>query len=587
MGETFDKVLVEYQNKCPIHNIPYSGICIEKDCYETGIICPKCTPKSCIENLNHKKMSTDEFFKKYIKNLINIVDFKTLNELIKMGLEVQNKQLELQAQAFEDWEIQMINEKFNKFREHMAQKIKDFTNKLIEKLQQIYNDFAKSKEELENYNIEMPELKLETNIKYLNENKENKEELEKFLGTIKKFMDNDKLMKSQIDLKNVIYGKYLFEHLKSYETNLDKINDMRTEINEYILKIIKNIFPEQDKINIYVNQSLDYFNTDPQELKYKETITKNCLKSYTIDSLFDAYTAFDGNCYLASSLSSSYNIEIYNLKTNKLTTTLKGLNSQLYIIRHYAQYSTSIDYLLSTTTSKSVKIWNLKTFTEYLTINNCYIGSYMYSALILFDVNNNKNYVVTSSPNDFIKLWSFEKGTFVSNVGTKNDYTYFINYWKKDSKNYIIDANADSVKIYGIEKENDLYGEYSGKQRTWHMSAFVEKINGIDTLFESDGNGYVRLWNLENNELIKNIQCPSSSLRGLCFWNEQYIIAASSDKSFKIIDFTKEKMCSSVSGQHFNSLCTVKKVKHPIYGESLLTGSIDGSIKLWINNKIN
>ena len=52
----------------------------------------------------------------------------------------------------------------------------------------------------------MPELKLETTIKFLNENKENKEELEKFLGTIKKFMDNDKLMKSQVDLKNIIYG---------------------------------------------------------------------------------------------------------------------------------------------------------------------------------------------------------------------------------------------------------------------------------------------------------------------------------------------------------------------------------------------
>ena len=220
MGETFDKVLVEYQNKCPIHNIPYTGVCVEKNCYETGIICPKCTPKSCVDTLNHKKMTTDEFFKKYIKNLINLVDFKALNELISLGLETQEKQLELQAQAFEEWEIQMINEKFDKFKEHMTQKIRDFTNKIIEKLQKIYDDFAKSKEALENSNLEMPELKLETTIKFLNENKENKEELEKFLGTIKKFMDNDKLMKSQVDLKNIIYGKYLFEHLKSYENNL-------------------------------------------------------------------------------------------------------------------------------------------------------------------------------------------------------------------------------------------------------------------------------------------------------------------------------------------------------------------------------
>ena len=157
---------------------------------------------------------------------------------------------------------------------------------------------------------------------------------------------------------------------------------------------------------------------------------------------------------------------------------------------------------------------------------------------------------------------------------------------KRYDKNYIINANADSVKIYGITKKNDLFGEYSGKQRTWHMSAFVEKINDIETLFESDGNGYIRLWNLNNNTLIKNIHCPSSSLRGICLWNGQYIIAASSDKSFKVVDYNKQSCVSSISGQHVNSLCTIRKIKHPKYGESLLTGSIDGNIKLWINNKV-
>ena len=588
MGETMDKVLVEYQNKCPIHQIPFTGVCIEKNCYETGIICPKCNPQSCIDTLGHKMMTTNDFFNKYIKNLINIVDFKALNELITVGLEVQEKQLELQANAFEEWEIKMINEKFDKFREHMIQKIKDFGKNIIDKIQKIYDDFALSKEAYENSNIELPDLKLETTIKFINENKENKEELEKFLSIIKKFMDIEKLIKSKEDLTNIIYGKYLFEHLKAYETNIDKMNNLKLEINDFIIKLIKCIFPDHEPIRIYCNQKGEVeFSGNPQELKFKETLTNKCLKSYTIDSIFDAYTAFDGNSYLASSLLSNYNIEIHNLEDNSLVTVLKGLSSQLYIIRHYAQYSTSIDYLLSTSTSKMVKVWNLKTYTEYLTIKNCHSGSYMYSALLLFDDVNNTNYVATSSPNDYIKLWSFEKGTFVSNIGTKNDYTYFINSFKHNSKYYIINANADSIKIYGIDKVNNLFGEYSGKQRTWHMSAFVEKINDVDTLFESDGNGYVRLWNLDNNKLIKNIHCPSCSLRGLCLWNQQYVIAASSDLSFKVIDICNQKCVSSISGQHLNSVCTIKKVRHPRYGESLLSGSIDGSIKLWINNKIN
>ena len=305
MGDILDKTLIEKQNKCPIHNVPYSGVCVNDDCYETGIICPKCTPESCVEKLGHKKISTDEFFKKYIKNLFGIIDFKSLNELISVGLEVQKKQLDLQSQAFEEWEIKMINDKFEKFKEKMTQKIIAFANKLVEKLQKIYDEFAESKEVIENSIIEVPDFKLEKTIKFLNENKDNKVELEKYLQTIQKFMDNENLFKSQKDLKNVIYGKYLFDHLKDFEKNLNEINNLKNDLKEYITTLIKCIFPENEIIKVYSSQNLSNFETSPQDLKYKETITTKCLKSYTIDSIFDAYYAFDGKCYLASSILSN------------------------------------------------------------------------------------------------------------------------------------------------------------------------------------------------------------------------------------------------------------------------------------------
>ena len=310
MGETFNKSII---SECPKHKIPYSGVCIEKNCYQTGLICPKCNPNSCIETKGHKKMFTNEFYKIYIENLVHLIDFKALNDLINIGLEVQQKQLELQAQAFEEWEIQMIEEKFNKFKEHMNKKIQNFINKLSEKLQNIYDDFINSNLALKNTIVEVPDFKIENTIKFLNENKDNKEELEKFMDTIKKVMDNDKLMKYQKDLKNVIYGKYLFEHLKNNENALVGAITLKNDINEYVTKIIKSIFPDEKGIKIYVNQNKIDFMMDPRDLKYKETITNKCLKSFTIDCIFDAFTAFDGNCYLASSHGSPFSIEIYNL----------------------------------------------------------------------------------------------------------------------------------------------------------------------------------------------------------------------------------------------------------------------------------
>ena len=115
-------------------------------------------------------MFTNEFYKLYLENIIHLVDFKALNDLINIGLEVQQKQLDLQAQAFEDWEIKMIDEKFSKFKERMNQKIQKFIDDLADKLQKVYDDFINSNQNLKSTIIEIPDFKIDSTIKFLNEN---------------------------------------------------------------------------------------------------------------------------------------------------------------------------------------------------------------------------------------------------------------------------------------------------------------------------------------------------------------------------------------------------------------------------------
>lgn len=583
MGDQFSKLLINSENRCPIHKIPYIGICGERDCYRTGLICSKCNQETCIKTLGHRMITIEEFYTRYIKKLLYLVDFKELNLLIKTGLEIQKKKLELQEEAFEKWEIDMINEKFEKFRIKILNKFEEYKRNLIKKLEEINKDFINSNKELNSSSYkDFNGFKLKDTVKFINENKENKEELEKFLETIKKYMDNDKLLKSQETLKNVIYGKFLSDYLESFG-GTEKILSLSSCMEDYVKNIMKAIFPNKDYFSIFPSQKLTPFTSEPEDLKYHETLTTKSPKSYTIDSLFDVFNAFDGNCYLATLVSSKNDIEVYDLKLNSLRATLKGHVSHPYIVRHFPQYFTGTDYLLSTSTSKDVRVWNLNSFTIYQTVKNCHSGTYLYSALLLFD--DSHNYIVTTCPNEYMKLWNMDTGTFIREIGSNSDYTYFINSWnnKSKNKNYIINANSDSVRIYGMEKSRDLYGQYTGDTRTWHMSAFVESLGSVDYLFESDGNGIVRLWNLETNLIFKKIECPSCNLRGLCFWNKTHLIVASSDKTVKIINFMEEKVVASFGGFHTNSVCTAIKIKHPKYGESLLTGSIDGTIRLWIN----
>ena len=65
----------------------------------------------------------------------------------------------------------MIEEKFNKFKEHMEQKIQNFIDKLADKLQQVYDDFINSNQALKSTIIEIPDFKIDSTIKFLNENK--------------------------------------------------------------------------------------------------------------------------------------------------------------------------------------------------------------------------------------------------------------------------------------------------------------------------------------------------------------------------------------------------------------------------------
>ena len=64
-------------------------------------------------------------------------------------------------------------------------------------------------------------------------------------------------------------------------------------------------------------------------------------------------------------------------------------------------------------------------------------------------------------------------------------------------------------------------------------------------------------------------------------WNKKYIIVADvNNKSFKIINID-DGAIYNINTEHKKELTSIKKVNHPIYGESLLTAAQDKTIKLW------
>ena len=129
--------------------------------------------------------------------------------------------------------------------------------------------------------------------------------------------------------------------------------------------------------------------------------------------------------------------------------------------------------------------------------------------------------------------------------------------------------------------EDILYTQFI-KFSNHHYSGFIYSKDNKDYLYSSSSNGCINIWDLYDAKLYNAINTNLCILHHIIEWNSRYIIAADyTNKSFKIIDRKENKVVSNITGQHYGHITCVKKIIHPIYGESLLTAGDDVAIKLW------
>ena len=313
----------------------------------------------------------------------------------------------------------------------------------------------------------------------------------------------------------------------------------------------------------------------------KNQYFSNAHKTNSIDRVFCAFKSFLGEALIVWG-SSSNNIEYYDCEKEKIVKTFHQAHSQtVFSCRHYPYVKKRIDYIITSSYDRTVKLWDYNQNSYDLCISNAHGGYYIYSVSILFNIQEDKNYVITSSSNEKMKVWDF-KGNYIRNFGQDSESTYFIDvYYSKWKKQYyIINANSVDVKSYEFDTGN-LYHKYKGIPQTWHMSAVINETKQGQLLIESDGTGRIRIWDFNTANLLKNIASTYSlNLRGICLWNDRYLFAAGNDYQVKLFDLEEGKFIKSFKG-HSSTVCTIEKIKHPKYGGCLISQGLDGKLKLW------
>ena len=363
-----------------------------------------------------------------------------------------------------------------------------------------------------------------------------------------------------------------------------------------------------NNLNINKNTNTIHFLKTNPFFVYNSTII-HTNDGNLLNNKFETYLSkSDKKLYLASPNHFNYQIYILNIKYNKIIKKLKGHTYFITSIRYFINKNNKKEYLISSDGNKWVIIWDINNdFDKKLVINTRYKNSYIYSCLILFDVPNayylsssnsnnstnenddNINSLIIVSCNslanfngnsDYTNIYSLDNGAFLRS--TYNVNTNCLLTWlnKFDEKEYIIELCSEKILIYNIFDENAYYEVNDGLN---YMSGFIaNKTEEVDYLFVNSIEKFIYIYNLNQKILVNSINVGGWSLYNIVQWNDQYILAIDSyEKLLKIIDINQGKAITCYTNIHSIGITSIKKIVHPIYGESILTSGKDNKIKLW------
>ena len=585
---------------CEDHGLPCIGLCCDYCCKEkVKFLCMKCVKSgnTCITKEKHELITLSEMLYRFFlieeNKSVNISQIQEMEQIVN---EWKAEELEKVTQNFKSIQGQKYK-KFDDIKKITSNLIKDIIQSIkeqnINKLNEINyksKNIANPSEKELIFKMNIPKENITKNkddiIKYINKKYESTNAND-FVNQVKFLFDTHQFIKVAKNMNDQIYVNQLTnineEKKEKMNSKIDSIlKELEADLDSKLNQVEEEIILSMDNPSIYTSYNFSFkLQNDPQELVFKKDICSNAHKTNSIDRVFCAFKSFLGEALIVWG-SSSNNIEYYDCEKEKIVKTFHQAHSQtVFSCRHYPYVKKRIDYIITSSYDRTVKLWDYNQNSYDLCISNAHGGYYIYSVSILFNIQEDKNYVITSSSNEKMKVWDF-KGNYIRNFGQDSESTYFIDvYYSKWKKQYyIINANSVDVKSYEFDTGN-LYHKYKGIPQTWHMSAVINETKQGQLLIESDGTGRIRIWDFNTANLLKNIASTYSlNLRGICLWNDRYLFAAGNDYQVKLFDLEEGKFIKSFKG-HSSTVCTIEKIKHPKYGGCLISQGLDGKLKLW------
>ena len=287
-----------------------------------------------------------------------------------------------------------------------------------------------------------------------------------------------------------------------YDGNI--INDTELSIEQILNEKEKNSYEmnvlvkEKEKANNKENKNyeskINYkFRKNPN-FKYKLDITKSN-DPFGCNDIFEVFISYkDNKEYIISFNYKTFNLEQYELLSNKKIRTLKAHDNKITTVRYFINNNNYNEYLVSADSKAIVIIWDI---TNDFNIKNKiklvihHYNNYINSSLLLFThYEDKKNFFILKSLEHYINIYSFDDAKFfyrITNINTK--IYYFLSWYnKKNNKYYIISLGEKRIILNDLDRIEQKV-EFVKYPEDSHLYGFIYNKDNNDYLSCSSTNG--------------------------------------------------------------------------------------------------
>ena len=447
---------------------------------------------------------------------------------------------------------------------------KEFISKKVKRENDSIQDIEKIKYENKNININWK------NDYILNNQKDNNISFER--DNNKKQIIND--IEENISKSKDEYNVKKEESEK--QVNFDEINEKE---NDIFIFLENNNEKEKDKDK----EKLDIISNNITH----SNIIDNAYCSTEIDNSFTVFNSVYKNCYYLIYATEKKSIINNNLSLRKIVKTIPTAHSSFISnIQYYYDKYNNLEVIMSLSYNDcNLKLWNFSNWKCFRNIKNIYSEGYLYSACI-FTKKKISYFAVSnySAPNSVcsngIKVYNFN-GKINKNINNSNINTLLIKPFKLNNEIFIVACGEGNIRAYNYNN-NTLYKKYEDNNMNIRIFSFIiYKKKETVKIFGSYDDQHIRIWNFLTSELLNKIKIECTKLRGICIYNENYLLVGCGDNSIKVMDLEKGIIIKSLKG-HTDKVCTIKEIILPDLGICFFSHAYDDHILLWnIKNEKN